>query len=217
MSIHLIDIFASSPTDLGLDKITWFENITKNLMGDPALAIQHPYRKPRPALVEWRKLGNCDSEVHHFVVELSFHNLYWHSLFSIPGKYSYPAFHIIGPELLEFRSNLSKRILEGETELLDVSHNVKFYINMIFGQLDSGILRHENGSMAQVVDVAREVMEEIYQHPKAFYADTDTIFFGDARPEEIREWVSSKTSSPFDLIKHSSVEVFRKKQLKKNP
>lgn len=206
---EIISIFTAhpAPTSNGY-AFEWFKDISA-LLGIPtsARAPEEPEEWDNVgALVDWKDRHTKQKQSYLNVCVLQFYTLYHHAMMAMPDDFEYVPFKALFKQLRDLELQLPCGS--------DVWCSIKFYMNLVYGQLDHGPVRYKYASRDDITRLARKQMESVYGHPSAIYADTDLVVI-QSDLADVDSWVSSRVDCkrfPYIVEKYGTFEIKRIKQ-----
>lgn len=209
MHDDIIQCFTQHPFDESNNRIVWFNVVATQLFKFHPLKPTAYDPVEASALVAWKDAGSGPI-TYSTPVGVIFNQLYLQAMLALPNDYTVVDFHTRLNDLFEARKLCKQR------KNTDVQYSIKAFINTIFGQMNAGLVRHATASREDIVLIGRRVMQSLYDHPAAVYADTDEVVFNGLTVEEVGVIVNETvdvTAFPCEVTPYDSVEVRGKKNV----
>lgn len=185
----------------------WVETVTKQLV---TTTQPQPFHSP--------KIG---SQLYAFVspvpqpisaptaILLEFSRLYTEILLSQTDEFTIPSFKQFISDLTSFRLRY-----KADPAKAAINANIKAYLNSLFGQLNTGYVRHASVCAEDIVQEGYRVAKALFDHPmsNALYADTDQVVFALQTHEQVTAVVNDLgITYPYTLHDITDVNIVRPK------
>lgn len=205
MNRDIIQCFTQYPLNDTDNRLDWFNTIVQllfELQPQPLHFVPHH----RGALIAWKATPGGIVKYASPVV-VSFNNLYVHSMLTLSNDFTVVDFQTTLGDLMAARQRCTDAT---------VRYSIKAFMNTIYGQMNTGTIRHATASTADVARIAYEVVQALYDHDCAVYADTDEVVFVGLTINEVCAIVDKaigNTTFPYEVSQYESIEIRGKKKV----
>jgi hypothetical protein len=202
--IDIEQCFLTTPYDEAR-LLRWFNTLANQLFSFQPQPLVHTFNSTAVALVDWKEHANGTTRTYLDPVVVTFDNLYGHILMSQPDEFTVVGFVEDIKVLRHHRKNTQNDV---------VRQRIKLFLNMIYGQLNTGLVRHATVTTHAVVAEGARLAGLLYWHPDAVYVDTDEVIFN-APVDQVRtfvEGVIDTNTYPVSFQEFSSIEINGKKR-----
>lgn len=205
MRTDIVQCFTEHPLRETDNRLEWFNDVAVQLFDITHVPVWTAHQNTQSALVAWKDAGNGSVKYDDPVV-VTFNSLYVRALLSLSNDFT----------AVDFQDNLRK-LIEVRQDCTDVKvrQDIKAFLNTIFGQMNTGLIRHSHASTNDIVSIGRGVVQSLYDSPHAVYADTDEVVFSGLTPTEVHKLVQDTVDTtvfPYDVTGYSSIEIHGRKK-----